>query len=105
MLPMRGPKFHSRGRLPISRAFLYLCLLLAAAALPGGVAEVSGPGEVPFLLSREGPWSYEAIPGVSYSFYRSTSPDSGYVCIYDGQLGNSWAGDPLEPSSGLFFYL
>ena len=98
----------SRERIHRSCRRLGLFVALAVTtAIPASAdfAEVSGPGETPFLLAPAG-WSYEEIPGVTYTFYRSTSPDTGYVCIHDGHTGPGWEGDATPPPpGGIRYYL
>jgi glucose/arabinose dehydrogenase len=75
--------------------------------------EVSGSGAVPFLLSRDGDWTWEDLqstsdhPLVGYKVYRSTGPGNGtFDCVHQ-RSDTTWpGGDPTEPSAAeLFTYL
>lgn len=90
-------------RLSLAAAALALALPCSAQF---AATEVSGIGAPqPFLLTKS-LWTYEDIPGVTYSFHRSTAPDTGFECILDLHAGSTWTGDttPL-PATGLFHYL
>ena len=95
--------------------WLTLALLIAVGtpAVRADFAEVSGPGETPFLLSKLEPWTWEDLAGsglrsITYTVYRSTEPNTGFGAVRDGYLAPSWDGDPELPSDrgvSLFHYL
>jgi len=86
-------------------------LVVFSAALPAAAqfagTEVSAPGSpTPFLVTKA-LWSWEDMgPGISYSIYRSPTPDGGFECILDLHPSNTWTGDASLPGAGnVFHYL
>lgn len=76
--------------------------------------EVSGPGAAPFLLSRDGDWTWEDLQRTSdhpialYRVFRSSGNGSGTFDCIRQQAGTVWTGggDTATPPAGsLFAYL
>jgi len=90
-----------------------LAVFFVAAPARADFAEVSGPGETPFLLSKQQAWTWEDLAGqgissITYAVYRSTTPDGGFTAVRDGYLAPSWDGDldlPSAQGASLYHYL
>lgn len=88
-------------RLPLAAAGLALALPCSAQ-----FANTEVSGAPPWFMVSDTLWTYEDIPGVTYTFWRSTAPDAGFECILDMHAGNTWTGDTTPvPPTGVFHYL
>ncbi len=83
-------------------------ILFAASSATAQFAttEVSPPGSPePFRITKP-LWTWENIPAVTYSVYRSDAVPAGFTCILDRHPTSNWTGDqdPFSPSRR-FYYL
>ena len=98
---------------PLQRVLIAVVAAASCAPARADFAEVSAPGETPFLVSKDSPWTWEDLAGqgfsgITYAVYRSNAPDGGFTALRDGYLAPSWDGDPEIPSDrgvSLFHYL